>query len=624
MPTIVIRINTKPQDESSEDDLPFAFADQSMGFAQKRWSSFLVSVTLHAVIIAGLPYLPLFGNVKPPEQRRQVRVARIIRLNVPDDLFFHTPKPAERKGGGTTSAGTVNAGASTAGNSALPSSTQAPAAPAASSGSESSSSSVIEEPKAAARPYQFPPEVRRVEEEKTLLFPDMPPDVKPDKLPPMPPLAVWTATPRVKKPDPRKFVPPAESVRAPSIPVIEDTPVLDSANREPELASLKVASSIMTAEAKLQRPPANPAPVRAFAPPPTRRLDPSGAPLMDAPDARTFLSLSNAPIPRDGKLDFQSGNQVSQWHEQASGGSSGGKTGNTAADGGVGSGSKKNGTAASGAGPNTNRATSRGTGAGTGSNDGNGAELKGSGPQGASSSPAAGGTGFGGKGSGNALTGRGISPTAGTGNGSGPSASSSPLGNSREGSGSAGLGTGAGAGPGSADGIVLGGVTIPRIVFPSTEVHDIVVQSPSGDVLPEGVGYLSGRPVYTVFLPIGKPRKWIMQYCLPSVAKPREPTVASKEVRVVRLGAPAPLKAPYPMEAFEPPSIAGDGLRYWLVYGFLDAVGNIQELRLVNGIADRAKLIVQALQRWQFRPASQDGRAVRVEFLIAIPTGESQ
>ena len=582
MPTLILRLNLPTATPEGEEN--HLFVPRAAGLNRPRWRAFAGSLCFHVVFFLGAPYLPIFGGGRAVDRQQQVRVIEMIHLRVPDELYFHSPRQEQRE------AGKGEKRALAAGPAKQEGSAGPAVAALSEPAGEPAAREVNREPtQRNTRQFQLPPEVRRVPSETTLLFPDLPPDQTPAKLPPVPTLAVWAKLPKPKKPEAKRFIPPAEEARNISMPIIEDTPVLATPSREQDLASIRVASRLMTQEAKLQRPPATQAPLRAFAPPASQRLDPSAAPRMEAPDAATFLSMSNSPIPKDGKLSFEAGNQVSPWHEQAP---------RASADG-AGSGGTAKGEGVNGAGAGT-RSEGVATGAGTARNT---VAAVASAGGGASNARDAGGSG--GRDSAHGET------------GTGPDSASSGKGQNASGRGSGSSGSGVGAG--TKDSVLIGGVVVTKMLFPNTQVNDVVVQSLSGEVLPEGIGILSGRPVYTVFLPVGRPRKWIMQYCL--MAQKRTEDNPPKEVRVVRLGAPAPLKAPYPMEAYEPPPIASDGAKYWLIHGALEADGGFEGLRVVNGDAERTGILIQALARWQFRPASQDGRAVKVEFLIAVPTG---
>jgi hypothetical protein len=65
---------------------------------------------------------------------------------------------------------------------------------------------------------------------------------------------------------------------------------------------------------------------------------------------------------------------------------------------------------------------------------------------------------------------------------------------------------------------------------------------------------------------------------------------------------------------------ARPGVPYVVVHGFLEVSGRLENLRVLGaGGAEEAPSLLPVLQQWELRPATQDGRAVRVEVLLAIP-----
>jgi hypothetical protein len=196
-----------------------------------------------------------------------------------------------------------------------------------------------------------------------------------------------------------------------------------------------------------------------------------------------------------------------------------------------------------------------------------------------------------------------------------------------------GAGDGAdGAGPGGAqllhslpgDGRLFGMLSPPgftgtplRILHPSNGVFDIVVvQSSTSETFSEGAEALSGRPIYTVYLQVGAPREWILQYCVPNMAGPVQTG------GLVKLGNPEPVRAPYPMVTVRPPEDWRHGADYLLVHGFLDESGRFRDLTiLANRTPTEPALdaLLQYLGYWEFRPAVLDGRPVKVEVILAVP-----
>jgi hypothetical protein len=156
-----------------------------------------------------------------------------------------------------------------------------------------------------------------------------------------------------------------------------------------------------------------------------------------------------------------------------------------------------------------------------------------------------------------------------------------------------------------------------KIVHPSNGVFDVVVMQSSADgALPDSAGALSGKPVYTVYLQVGAPKAWILQYCIPKQA-PGGPQVSGS---VVNIGAPSPVKAPYPLVSVLPPATMLPRTSYIIIHALLDEKGQIQDAVMLRSPSPKLKdLILPDLSRWQFRPAVRDGAPVAVEILLAIP-----
>jgi hypothetical protein len=57
-----------------------------------------------------------------------------------------------------------------------------------------------------------------------------------------------------------------------------------------------------------------------------------------------------------------------------------------------------------------------------------------------------------------------------------------------------------------------------------------------------------------------------------------------------------------------------------MVHGFIGASGRFLDLGVLGkgDVSENAQAIA-VLEQWEFRPASQNGRPVRVEVLLAIP-----
>jgi hypothetical protein len=152
-------------------------------------------------------------------------------------------------------------------------------------------------------------------------------------------------------------------------------------------------------------------------------------------------------------------------------------------------------------------------------------------------------------------------------------------------------------------------------VHPSNGVFDVVVQSSGLDGFPESSGVLSGKPIYSVYLAVGAPKEWILQYCVPAGEADSVQVVGG----VVKLGVNAPLVAPYPQTTFRPPPHNRPG-GYMMVHGFIGVHGRFQDLKVLgSGDSMENADAISILGQWEFRPATRQGQPMHVEILLAIP-----
>lgn len=112
--------------------------------------------------------------------------------------------------------------------------------------------------------------------------------------------------------------------------------------------------------------------------------------------------------------------------------------------------------------------------------------------------------------------------------------------------------------------------------------------------------YMPGFVVATIYLKIGVPRDWILEYWIP--------------------GGATALTAPWPYVMLRPPVRIPALAETVLVRGHLTAEGLLEQLCPAdNGaIPDQAELF-DALSQWKFRPAARNGNPVAVEILLVIP-----
>ena len=152
--------------------------------------------------------------------------------------------------------------------------------------------------------------------------------------------------------------------------------------------------------------------------------------------------------------------------------------------------------------------------------------------------------------------------------------------------------------------------TLTQVKLPKDGRFSAVVV---GDALeneyPQVAGAWSGRTAYTAYLHVGLAKSWILQFSLPRDAD------ASAGGTVARLDAPWPYDIVRPN--IEPGSIDADAL---MIHGFIDLSGRFQGLSVAFPPAfPQAQFVLEALKKWQFRPAMQNGQPIRVEMLMIVP-----
>lgn len=173
------------------------------------------------------------------------------------------------------------------------------------------------------------------------------------------------------------------------------------------------------------------------------------------------------------------------------------------------------------------------------------------------------------------------------------------------GSGGPGASVGAATGPGAA----AGENSLPgyaRVKRPSDGTFGVVVMgSPEADDYPESLNVWKGRLAYTVYVNVGAGRKWLLQYA----------ALTSKQ-------GPAHIDAPWPYDLLVPASsVSSHGAV--MVQGILTAEGHLEQLHLILPEEDaEMRVLLKALERWQFRPAKSDGAALPLEVLLIVPEAE--
>jgi hypothetical protein len=181
-----------------------------------------------------------------------------------------------------------------------------------------------------------------------------------------------------------------------------------------------------------------------------------------------------------------------------------------------------------------------------------------------------------------------------------------------------GSGTKAGAGP-SLNGAGTGAPsTTPagptRLIRPQTGTYEVAIVQSSG-MVPGSNGMLKGKPVYSVYIPVGAGKEWILQYCLP--AEDAHPAARSQ---VVQLGNITPITAPYAFSIIGPAIQFRAGARYAFIHGFVNASGRFEHLEESSDQEiENIAAVLESLGQWEFRPATKDGVPAMVEILLCIP-----
>jgi hypothetical protein len=167
--------------------------------------------------------------------------------------------------------------------------------------------------------------------------------------------------------------------------------------------------------------------------------------------------------------------------------------------------------------------------------------------------------------------------------------------------------TGNGNGPDSlaTDQLSTTAITVPK----DGHFSAIIVGNSLDDQYPEMAGVWNGRIAYTVYLHVGLSHSWVLQYSLP------------RTVDTPGGGAANHLDAPWPYDIvrpnLDPGSIDADAL---MVHGFVNQSGHFETLSIVFPQAfPQAQFVIAALEKWQFRPAMQNGQSAKVEVLLIIP-----
>lgn len=395
---------------------------------------------------------------------------------------------------------------------------------------------------------------------QTLIQPDIPNQVMLNEEIPLPKIVIWTPSNTPVK----SIVPPM-----PQKPTAADVkPTIDVPTQEVNLADVNIAPSDHPSPRNMVLASTT-SPVAIHDPQPVQSPPVSATQKAAQPTPATVLSLSDLRM-KDGTTMLPPANEAKASKEQ--GELTPGQLQDSSPQG---SGNARAISGQTGAGP----ASANVNGSGTAS-----ADLNGPGSATASIKSNAAG------------------PGSGVGPGAGPAAGSAGTGSKPE--------TSAPAPAADLPSELSGQMTVLRIALPKDGRFSAVVVGNSLDErYPEVADVWKGRIVYTAYLHVGLAKSWILQFSLPRDAD------ASAAGAVARLDAPWPYDIVRPN--LDPGSIGADAL---MVHGFIDLSGRFQGLGVKFPPAfPQAQFVLDALQKWQFRPAMQNGQPLRVEMLLIVP-----
>ncbi len=140
------------------------------------------------------------------------------------------------------------------------------------------------------------------------------------------------------------------------------------------------------------------------------------------------------------------------------------------------------------------------------------------------------------------------------------------------------------------------------------DFSSVVVGSSIAERYPETMQLWAGRLAYTVYLHMGLPKNWILQYAV------------TREAANVGGDAAQP-NAPWPYLMERPHLVAEDfSSDALMVHGVLNTAGRFETMSvLFPSDFAQSRFVLSALEQWRFRPARQNGKNVAVEVLLIIP-----
>ena len=595
-----------------EDDVfqPFVLPNRPTGV------SFALSVGVHLVGVLVILSWRYIGPLERLNYTPRNYEVQIIRYSLPEPLLLAA---AGRSGERARLQAPPQAGAPGKGPARRPGSKGAPApGPRGPAGPEGPAPEVAEAPPTPKRKFELPqlPRQQAAKRGDVIIQPEFAPDVQVVGKANLPNVFLWSE--RVLRPPERQlktFVPgqPPRAARPKPQALPDAAPQVQLPNQQQFVSDLQIGPMAAPPERpKLPVFQATTTPIRL----PRRTLEaPSELPATPLPpgEGANLLAIMERPAPPAASYHVAAGNRLAG--DAASGaGLGGGEAASPAAPAAGGGG------ATGGEGPAGPGTTGSGASGSSGAGNTNGSS-------GASSASAAGRPG-GGAGSGSG-SGAGA---AGTGAGTSTSAGSAGRGGSAAGNGAGSGGARAGAGSGNRPGgrgldlgvpglTINGGRVAPRSESPNATTFDLVVVNlNTRELLPESPGVLTGQPVYTVYMPVpGSRREWILQFAIPN----SRPPVEQKSVNSVKLGAIAPVRAPFPLRkanlSLQELSNLPSQVRV-VVYALITDQGALQGARVIRSVrSDVDTAVLACLREFAFRPATRDGRPVGVEALFGVP-----
>jgi hypothetical protein len=557
-----VRVRFKWNDERLEPDLLFRSLPQ-----KNIWAPFSFSTLVQtAVVWIGVSYLH-FLTTLPPDSIFEVRKDRVLDLSS-EPLEYHAPAAPSLAEDGLKADGLA------ADRPAASAATQSPRAEVPrQQPAESGLQVPLPAPSLPARDFRMPPVRVAPMVAQTLLQMDLPPTMDLHQQLRVPSIVMLASTPRRTAPKP--FVAP------PHRKTTMEVPSQVALEMRPPILDVR-AGYAKTPEVLSAMSPKLPAPVGAVAPVASNR-----EPVEAKPDAATvtgnavadpsnIISLPDRPIPAASAMVLPPLNQVSGRDTAAGTAGPMDPSGGEAFSGKPGSGNP--------AGPSNLQNTQTGVGAG--------------------SAAAHGGAG--------ASTAANTSGNSPGGHAPGADSGTDHAGNSA--SGATGSGTKAGAGASGKSGVAGGTPGPTRLIRPTNGAYEVAIVQASG-VVPGSSGLLKGKPVYSVYIPVGTGKEWILQYCVPA-----DYTRPAARSQVVQLGSITPITAPYAFSIVGPAIQFRMGARYAFIHGFVNVSGRFEHLAEASDQEiENIGTVLESLGQWEFRPATKDGVPAMVEILLCIP-----